>query len=221
MALTLPNTLTAGTPENITDVQENFDEIANAFPITTADITEGAVTPKKQKAITHFTGQTGAGFTPAAFASLNGDANYAYEITGHLYTTASVTPTDYLQVRANGLSTNYINGHLHRLSYNAGTPSHAVLGYAAPVGLYVSAGAGASVNRVSFTARLDTKTARGRRHWRCATVWDDTGTSSPYQDTFTTFWNETATNVTSLAIHWPGVGAVINGWVALEKLAEA
>lgn len=47
MALTLPHTLTAGTNENVTDVQENFVEIANAFPVQTTNIGASQVTAAK------------------------------------------------------------------------------------------------------------------------------------------------------------------------------
>lgn len=225
MPLTLPNTLTAGTPENVTHVQQNFVEIANAFPVTTANITDlnvttaklasGAVTPRKQSMIYHAVNDTGAGFTP--FTGLDGNAAYAYEIAGFLYTTTGV-PTGFLQVRPNTTATGYVNGTSHQFIYTNGTPTQSVvttLTTGLGIGTY-----GTTPNRIRFNAVLQAKTGQGRRAWRAESTYDDDSTNSPYHSTHTIFWNETTTNISSLQFVWPGIGAVINGWITLRALAE-
>lgn len=228
MPLTLPNTLTAGTPENVTHVQQNFAEIANAFPVTTANITDlnvttaklasGAVTPRKASTIYHAVAASGAGFVP--FTGLNGDADYAYEITGNIYTTTSVTPTDDLQIRPNSGTTNYVQRVRHYTHYGAGAPTHSAQGLTSTTGLSIPTYTTATL-RMQFSGILQAKTGTGRRLWRVDATLDDGGVSAPYMETSSQYWSDTTTNITSLQFVWAGVGAVINGWISLRKLAEA
>ena len=206
------------TPTDMNGVQ---DQYIRAAGILNADLSTEVLGPKKTKTITHFTGQNGAGFTPAAFDGLNGDADYAYQITGYMQSSAAATGTDYLQLRPNGLVTNYVNGIYHVVTYGAGSPGHGVFGFATPSGLYLSSYGIAVVHRAQFRATLQAKTGQGRRIWLCENVMDIASTLTPYHYSFSTFWNETTTNITSLQIAWPGLGAVIDGWVSLEKLVEA
>ena len=215
MPLTLPHTLTAGTNENVTDVQNNFNEVANAFPVqaanigdsqvTTAKIATGAITPHKYLTVVHK-----AAATSHTFSGLSGDAAYAYEI--EIIGSFSGTPSANPILAPNGTTTGQHSGYhsadfvgSNEVANAASTGMNFLRWFTAP---YV----------VNAKMRLMAKTGVGS--YRILT---SNGITTRNSDGFThsfqyaATWAEVATNITSIVFTF---GGTFTGMLTLRKLGE-
>lgn len=141
MAIALPNTLTAGTTENINHVQANFDALANAFPLA-ANSTNFSQVP--QVRVYHNTTQTAAtGVTQAlVFNSERYDLGTPstnmhdtssdtgrltcrvaglYSVGFHAYFACPAAMYDVTEIRLNGSTVIARRSQFHTTSENAAT----------------------------------------------------------------------------------------------------
>lgn len=165
-------------------------------------------------AVTALTTQTiGVEVASVTFSGLNGDSDSAiYEFDGDIICgTGCTVAGSGIQINFNGVTTNQSCQGTHLQNVSGGTVTFfgsATIGY---VGLEAAAGQAAR-----FHCRVYPKSGKARRvEWTCSLF---SGTAASVQQfAGETYWNDTATNVTSIVFSdaagnkYFGVGSVISG----------
>lgn len=202
MALPLPRVI----PDK--DIQQNFDELANQFPIQAANIGAGQV---KAPAVGSQFGLLASSGT-YTFSGLNGDAEYGYELIGDLTFPTAMTGNGML-VCPNGTGgtaydlTRHVvdSGSTHAMAYTSGL-----------AGLVIPLTSGGANDRISFQAILFAKTGFRRTLLGTSGMASSGGARWTYQ--YQCGWSDTSTNITSIQFQFPGAGSTVNGWISLRKL---
>ena len=226
MPLPLSRTLTAGTNENINDVQLNFNDLANAFPvqatnigdgqITTAKLASAAVSPKKMLTVAHV-----SAVSSYTFSGLNGNADYGYELVFLGATSATSDPVFFMRPNNDTTAGNYNNVFTRCYHNPAVTSGQDYVTIATGLHLHscYSAGGAAATHGMSFRAQLHAKVIGSTFR----TSSGNSGSANASNSAHTAqnsagFWNNTADNITSLVV-LASLGT-FTGMLTLRKLGE-
>ena len=219
MPLPLSRTLTAGTNENINDVQLNFNDLANAFPvqatnigdgqITTAKLASGAVTTRKAMTVAHV-----SAVSSYTFSGLNGNADYGYEIIVLGVCTLNGAQRT-ITLRPNGVTTNNVGATRH---YANSALAHGI-DNVTPTGHYLF-DTWAVDTGVDATIRVRAKVGlASHRSISCHSDISDTSNQRQTVDAMA-LWAENTTNITSIVLDFATPGT-FTGMLTLRKLGEA
>ncbi len=221
MALVLPHTLVPGTNENVSEVQNNFNEIANTFPVQAANIGDAqitapklasaAVTPRKAATIAHVSAV--ASYT---FSSLNGDTQYGYEliVQGRMFNGGVARS---IEVRPNNDSA----ANYHSTQHTANSAGGHAVNTVGPTGWRLAFGTYTTDTTINAFAIINAKTATSVNRTMASKVINHevAGGGAYSNDEIYSRWTNTASNITSLVVDFGAV--TFTGFLSLRVLAEA